>query len=176
MVELMMARSTSTKTKDKVYEAVAHREPNWWVIDVAELDITTQARRLNEIVHNAREAIAVFLDVSMDDVKVSTTVEAPETVAQLLGRRAQAAAAQERAAEELEGTVENLMNGLGLTVREVGALTGMSHQRVAQVRHKVTHRPKQPPKKGSPEEVLPPGVVRWNLGRDMDIIITSTPA
>lgn len=117
----------------KPYVVTAHREPGWWIIDVPELDVRTQARRLAEVEWNAREAIGVWLDVDPEGVAVEVTVQAPEDVAVLIEAKTQAAAAQEEADRQLRATVERLTTALGLTVREVGTLTGLSHQRIAQV-------------------------------------------
>ena len=45
------------------YQAVAVREPSWWIITIPELEVTTQSRRLDRIEQNARGAVATRLDV-----------------------------------------------------------------------------------------------------------------
>jgi predicted RNase H-like HicB family nuclease len=61
----------------RMYSVVAEREPGWWIVHVPELDVTTQGRRVSEIEPNAREAVAVSLDVDVADVAV--TVELSTT-------------------------------------------------------------------------------------------------
>ena len=54
------------------YTVEVQREPGWWIIRVPDLDdLTTQARRLADVEENAREAIAVWLDVDPDAVEVT---------------------------------------------------------------------------------------------------------
>jgi hypothetical protein len=96
----------STKmVRPYVHAVKARREPGSWIVDVPQLDVTTQARRLAEIAPYARKAIGVWPDVEPDDVNVAVTVEAPEDVRLLIDAKNAAVAAQERAAEQLAATV-----------------------------------------------------------------------
>ena len=47
-----------------------YRDGKWWMADIAKLDLLTQARRLADIEHAAREAIAVTLDVDSRDCEI----------------------------------------------------------------------------------------------------------
>jgi hypothetical protein len=61
----------------RTYQVVAEREPGWWIITIPGLDITTQARRLSQVEHNAATAIAVWLDIDLADVSVTVEVSTP---------------------------------------------------------------------------------------------------
>lgn len=61
----------------RVYVAVAERDGDWWLITVPELDIVTQARRLDQIDHQARDLIATWLDVDYATVEVDVDVRNP---------------------------------------------------------------------------------------------------
>ena len=50
--------------KTKVYEVEAWRFEGWWIGMIPELGIATQARRMSEMEHMARDLIAAWLDVS----------------------------------------------------------------------------------------------------------------
>lgn len=121
----------------KTYSVVAEREPGWWIVHVPELDVTTQARRVSEIERNAREAIAVWLDVDIADVAVTVELSTPVPVRQELEEARQllqqANGLQERAGDLAGDAVRILLDDLGLTMRDAAAVLGVSHQRVAQL-------------------------------------------
>jgi hypothetical protein len=64
----------------KTYRLVVEREPGWWIVQIPELDLTTQARRLGDVEKNAREAIAALLDVGTVTFDVEQNVRAPVAV------------------------------------------------------------------------------------------------
>jgi predicted RNase H-like HicB family nuclease len=128
---------TKKTNPSKAYSVVAEREPGWWIISVPELDITTQARRLSEIEHNAAEAIAVWLDVDPAGVSVSFELSTPAPVRREMDEARQllqeANGMQERAGDLAGDAVRILLDDLGLTMRDAAAVLGVSHQRVAQL-------------------------------------------
>jgi predicted RNase H-like HicB family nuclease len=121
----------------RTYTVVAEREPGWWIVQVPELDVTTQARRVSEIESHAREAIAVWLDVDIADVAVTVELSTPVPVRQEMdeARRLlqEANGMQEKAGELAGDAVRILLDDLGLTMRDAAAVLGVSHQRVAQL-------------------------------------------
>ena len=129
------------ESEHKAYEVTARREPGWWIIEVPEIDVTTQACRLHEVEANAREAIGVWLDVDPEAVTVHVTRENPQAV-DLFGEARQLAAdaaqLQHEAAERSLAAISELVEGLKLSLREVGELTGLSHQRIAQLVQKAS--------------------------------------
>jgi predicted RNase H-like HicB family nuclease len=46
-----------------VYDAVVTRDGKWWMIEVPELEVITQALSENEVKYMATDLIAVWLDV-----------------------------------------------------------------------------------------------------------------
>ena len=103
-----------------------------------ELDgVFSQARRLDQVESRARESIALMLDVDESEVgELELFVEPPESVAALLSEmqdsEAAATAAGERAAA-LRRLVAQQLRDDGYPVRDIGRLTGISHQRVSQI-------------------------------------------
>lgn len=55
------------------FTATAHRESDWWVIEVPELGQTTQARTEADIDNMARDLIAVMRNVDPSEVQVTVT-------------------------------------------------------------------------------------------------------
>lgn len=120
----------------KEWEATVTRDGRFWLIEIDGLDGATQARNLREVDLMATEFVAITTDQELDDVLVKWRVELPEEVRKHLeaveaSRRAEAEARQ-AAASELRHAARAL-RALGLSVREVGAALGMSHQRAQQL-------------------------------------------
>lgn len=119
------------------YEVKAIRSGDWWAIDVPGLlGAHTQARRLDQVEHMARELIGLLLDVPEDSFDMRIQPELDDEWARLLREtrdaRTEADAASERA-QRLVRTAIATLQGAGLTTREVGQLLGVTHQRVQQL-------------------------------------------
>ncbi len=54
----------------KTYDATTWREEGFWVIDIDELGLTTQARRLDQVEYLTRDAIALWLDVGEESFDI----------------------------------------------------------------------------------------------------------
>lgn len=118
------------------YHAVATRDGRYWLVHIPELDRYTQARNLPEVDTMARDLLALVLGVSPDSFHVEREVDLPDAVRhhlELADKHAsdaswfQAESARERrfAAREMQAA--------GLTVRDIGAALGISHQRAQQL-------------------------------------------
>lgn len=123
------------------YTVRARRIGGWWALDVDGVSgVHTQVRRLDQAEGMSREAISLVLDVPEDAVTVTVAPEVPATLRSMVNEavaaRSRAADAQDAAARLTRDAARRLVQE-GLTVRDAGALLGMSHQRVAQlvVRH-----------------------------------------
>jgi hypothetical protein len=117
------------------YSANVHREGDWWVIEVDGIG-ATQAKRLDQVDHMARDLIALMKDVPADSVQIAATVRlAPELeLARQTHERLRREA--DAAAQMASGAREQLMRGLQaahLSARDIAELTGVSHQRVSQL-------------------------------------------
>lgn len=55
------------------FTATAHREGDWWVIEVPQLGQTTQARTAIDIDMMARDLIAIMRNVDPSEVQVTVT-------------------------------------------------------------------------------------------------------
>jgi len=135
LVTIMTAR------RQKIYRATVVREPGWWIISIPELDLVTQARRIRDIQHMATDLVAAWLDKDPDDVRVEVEdFTAPAAVIEQMSRAkallAEATREQEEAGRLASDAVNVLVDELGLTLRDAAHLLGISHQRVAQLRHR----------------------------------------
>lgn len=120
------------------YRVEATRSGNGWAIAVPDLDgVFSQARRLDQVIARAREAIALALGIDEREVgELDVFVTPPVCVAGLLedmqDAEATAVAASERAASLRRRAARQLQDD-GFPVRDIGRLTGISHQRVSQI-------------------------------------------
>lgn len=124
----------------KTYTVLAERdEAGWWAVRIPELPgVLTQARRLDQVEAFAREAIDLAISVGhAPKGKYAIDVDAhvpglDDDLAVVRAIRADAERAQAEAAERTRVIARRLADK-GLTVRDIGAALGVSHQRAAQL-------------------------------------------
>lgn len=120
------------------YDVHVTRDGRWWMVEVPSLDLLTQARRVDEIGEQARSLIAVSLDVPQSEVEVHIAsvavgdIDALAIAEHVKQLRAEAAEAEKRAQEAAREAVAELVRDEA-PVRDIGALLGLSHQRVSQL-------------------------------------------
>ncbi|MFF0144026.1 hypothetical protein ATK36_4212 [Amycolatopsis sulphurea] len=124
----------------KTYQVTVTREGNWWMVHIPEIDGLTQARRLGEAPLMAREYIAASVGADLEDVEVDLRIDAVGEVTGIAGRlkaieeqRARAKELVDRAAAEASSLAKELAEEIPL--RDVGAVLGVSYQRVHQLVH-----------------------------------------
>ncbi len=120
------------------YTATVTREGHWWMVHVPAIDGLTQARRLSEAAQMARELIALEVEVPIADVAVEVTVadvDGLDVAAELeaiRGERAKAAELERDASARATALARSLA-ARRLTVRDIGTILGVSHQRAHQL-------------------------------------------
>ncbi|HEX8768592.1 MAG TPA: hypothetical protein VF714_09490 [Jatrophihabitans sp.] len=118
------------------YTARVERGEQFWLVTVSEIGHTTQARTLREVEPMARDLIAVMEQVRPDSFHLVTDVVFPASAKVHWDRaahlRAAAAATQAEAAAEARVAARELAE-MGLTVRDIGAVLGVSFQRAQQM-------------------------------------------
>lgn len=121
------------------YRVVIWREAETrlWAVHVPELELLTQARRIDEAERMARSIISLHLgtdDQSGFDLDIQTRL--PDELADELARaralREQADEANRRAAALSRDAARKLADQ-GLTIRDIGAILGVSFQRASQL-------------------------------------------
>lgn len=128
------------------YTVTAERSGKWWVLQADDVPgAITQVARLDQA-DQIKEAIAWVADVPESEVEIEVAVTLPEGVQVHLDRaaelREEARRANAESAEESREVARTLHEDLGLTVRDIGAVLEVSHQRahqlVQEARPKVT--------------------------------------
>jgi predicted Zn-dependent protease len=125
-----------------VYEVhVTGRERRWWAVKITLLgeDAVTQAARLADVAAEARDYVAVALDVRpstvdvrviMDDTPHAHDVQARSE--RILAARQQAQALEAATAEDAQALARELTRD-GVPMRDIATLVGVSFQRVSQL-------------------------------------------
>lgn len=123
---------------DKTYIAQVARDGKWWMIGIPEIDGLTQARRIADVQQAATELIAVTLDVKLSEVAVDihyqdvAGVPIAEQLQAINEEKAEAARLEEDAAAKTSRLVRALVDQQ-VPVRDIGAMLGISFQRVHQI-------------------------------------------
>lgn len=118
------------------YGVTAERSGRWWVLQAVEAPgAISQVRRLDQA-GEIIEAIAFVTgepeaDITID-VQPVVPPEAAEHLAAAARFREESATANSRAAQEARAAASALA-GIGLTVRDIGAILGVSFQRAHQL-------------------------------------------
>lgn len=123
--------------KRERYTAHAQRGEGWWAIEVPDVPgVFSQARRIGQVEYMARDAIALMLDVEPDSFDVDVKLELPaewQAWADKVRLARTSADEAERHAGATAREVARQLKAAGLPVRDVGAVLGVSPQRVSQL-------------------------------------------
>jgi DNA-directed RNA polymerase specialized sigma subunit len=117
----------------------ARRSDGWWAITVPDHPgMLGQARRLDQIEGVARELHQLLLDLSDAEVAdlefdVAVVDEVVEGLLADLDAATTAARAAEATLDEARRLVVRRLTAEGYTQRDIGAILGVSHQRVSQL-------------------------------------------
>ena len=118
------------------FTARVSRDGKWWMIQVPTVGLT-QARRLSEVERTARELIAVTLDKGPDSFDVFVEVDEVleglhNRLASIQSGRNQAEVLEQEATAEARRLAKDL-NAIGIPLRDIGEVLGVSHQRAHQL-------------------------------------------
>jgi formylmethanofuran dehydrogenase subunit E-like metal-binding protein len=117
-----------------IYEVTAELEGRLWYIEVPALDRATQARNVGEIEFMAKDLITIFTEESSPEVHV--TLVLPDSVQEALDRAAvlrETEAESRQAAAQATRQAARMLREQHLTLSDVGAVLGVSHQRAQQL-------------------------------------------
>lgn len=116
------------------YTARVTRDEDAWMIEVPEVERVTQALSLRQVEEMARDLIAIMTDTEPDSFEL--VIEWPTDIATSLDAyRAKVAAAEKAAEDAVQARLDAAatLQGEGATVRDIGALMGVSFQRAQQI-------------------------------------------
>lgn len=134
------------------YTATARRDGRWWVVQCDQYPgALSQVARLEQAAEVHREAIAFVAEVDESDVEVEVRpMLDPELANELRIAEELAAQADEadRRAREMRRDVARKLADSGMTVRDVGAVLGVSYQRAHQLVNPSIHKTATKPDNG----------------------------
>lgn len=123
-------------TTVRTLEATAYKEGKWWMVSIPEIDGLTQCKTIEKIPEQAADLASVILDVPADQVAVNVAYTLPEDAKaaneswhQAQGQLAAAKANVDARLADLARTLK----GQGYTLKDIGAITGYTFQRIAQI-------------------------------------------
>lgn len=119
-----------------VYEVQVVRDGRWWLVTVPAIGGVTQARRFTDVEAMARELVAVTTgdadaEVRLGEVKTGD-VAVSDRINRIRSDRAEAARLERQASEEVRALAREIA-AQGVSLRDVGAVLGVSHQRAHQL-------------------------------------------
>jgi predicted RNase H-like HicB family nuclease len=122
----------------KSYTASCTRTGNWWAIEVPEVPgVFSQSKRLDGAEAQARDAIALMLEVPEDSFDVTIEAVLPAMAEEALAKveevKAEADEAMAAVRLAMVTALLALVDQLGLSYRDAGQVMGISHQRVQQI-------------------------------------------
>lgn len=123
-------------TARRTLEANAYKEGKWWMVSIPEIDGLTQCRAIEKIPEQAADLAAIVLNVPADQVAVKVAYDLPEDAkaARESWRRAQGHLTAAKADVDARlGDLARTLKGEGYTLKDIGALTGYTFQRIAQI-------------------------------------------
>jgi CO/xanthine dehydrogenase Mo-binding subunit len=119
------------------YTATARRDGRWWVVQCDQHpSALSQVARLDQAADVHREAIAFVTGVPEDEVEVEVRPMLDSELSSELDQAAQLAEQAKRAEEQAGAKRRRVARRLaksGMTVRDVGAVMGVSYQRAHQL-------------------------------------------
>jgi hypothetical protein len=118
------------------YHTVVSRDGKFWLVYIPEIDQHTQARSLAEVEPMARDLIALVRGVPPDSLDIERQVELSDSVhhhLELARKYAEDAAWYQAEAANEKRFAAREMRAEGMTVRDIGAALGISHQRAQQL-------------------------------------------
>lgn len=116
------------------YTVTVERDQDAWTVHVAEIDRVTQARTLSEVDEMARDLIDIMVGDTAPDLDVH--IQVPEVAQAHLATVRQRSADEEQArtdAAKARRDAALALKAQGLSMRDIGAVLGVSHQRASQL-------------------------------------------
>lgn len=124
-------------TDTRTYTVEVFRDNGFWILEVPELRAVGQARTLASAGQTARELVALWLDVPLDEVHVILDYNRidPKALELAAGARSEQAKAEELsrgAAKRLREAARRLVQA-GLSLRDAATVLGVTFGRVQQL-------------------------------------------
>ena len=114
----------------KRYIANVQQGERYWIVAITEINAVTQARTIKELNTMTRDLVEITTGES--DFEISYDYDLPSEVAEAVELKRQAAELDARALS-MQAVAVNKLHELGVSLRDIGKLLGISHQRAHQL-------------------------------------------
>ena len=121
-----MAKYTATYT---------HEDDGWWTVRIKEVQgVHSQGRSISQARNRVREALSLFVD-DADTAEITDDIKLPPIVRQFVMKVQEVTREHERSLARMAKAKEQAARKLitTMSVRDAGAVLGVSHQRVQQL-------------------------------------------
>ncbi|KFI51711.1 hypothetical protein [Bifidobacterium biavatii] len=119
-----------------IYKVNVTRDEDAWMVEVPAIHRVTQALNLKEVDTMAKDLINIMTEEPVDTLQLDVHVQLPETVeahmAESKRQRELADESSRKAAAESRLAAKTL-HGMGVTLRDIGTMLGISYQRAHQL-------------------------------------------
>ena len=123
-------------TAVRTLKANAYKEGKWWMVSIPEIDGLTQCRAIEKIPAQAADLAAISLDIPADQIVInlSYTLDEKATAASESWHAAQEQLTEAKVnAETRLAELARTLKTQGYTLKDIGALTGYTFQRIGQI-------------------------------------------
>ena len=123
-------------TAVRTLEATAYRQGKWWMVSIPEIEGLTQCKTIEKIPEQAADLASVILNVPTEHVALHVSYTLPKDAKAASESWHQAQAQLVTAKANVDARLADLartLKGQGYTLKDIGALTGYTFQRIAQI-------------------------------------------
>lgn len=121
----------SERVVDVTYRATAHRDDDWWIVEVADIGVT-QARSISEVYRMASDLVYAMTDVKAAEVEVHFVGGVFDEIAQVRQMQERAEEQMAEASAAMRRMVATLRDA-GLSGSDIARVLCVSRQRVSQL-------------------------------------------
>ncbi len=112
------------------YKVIATPDDGYWCLQVPSIDRATQARNIEEITPMAKDLIEIM--TQDQNIEIEVDYDLPAEVAEAVELKRRAAELEVQARSKQKDAVF-VLRKRGLTLRDIGKILGISHQRAHQL-------------------------------------------
>ncbi|MFT8704842.1 MAG: hypothetical protein ABF805_05635 [Bifidobacterium sp.] len=112
------------------------RDEDAWMVDIPQIQRVTLALNLKEVDVMARDLIHIMTDENLETISLDVRVELPDDVRRIVTeakRQREIAEQSARLATAESRAAAKRLRDMGITLRDIGTMLGISYQRAGQL-------------------------------------------
>ncbi|WP_369343663.1 hypothetical protein [Bifidobacterium aquikefiricola] len=118
------------------YQVNVTRDEDAWMVDIPQIQRVTLALNLKEVDVMARDLIHIMTDENLETISLDVRVELPDDVRRIVTeakRQREIAEQSARLATAESRAAAKRLRDMGITLRDIGTMLGISYQRAGQL-------------------------------------------